>query len=85
MTDKPAPLPADIAALSFEEALGQLETIVRQLEAGQVKLDEAMAAYERGAQLRQHCASKLEQAQAKIERIAELADGRLTTQPAEIG
>lgn len=85
MTEKASPLPADIAALSFEDALGQLETIVRQLESGQIKLDEAMAAYERGAQLRQHCAGKLTEAQSKIERIAELADGRLTTQPAEIG
>ncbi len=41
--------PTDINALSFEEALTELEQIVRGLEAGKVKLDEAVGAYERGA------------------------------------
>lgn len=74
---------ADIAKLSFEEAMTELETIVRQLESGQVKLDEAMSAYERGAALRQHCEARLKDAEAKIERISQLADGRLSAQPLE--
>ena len=45
-TASPA-IPEDIAKLSFEEALGQLETLVRQLEQGQVGLDDAIASYER--------------------------------------
>jgi exodeoxyribonuclease VII small subunit len=48
------PIPAEIVTLSFEDALAELETIVRQLEAGQGKLDDNISAYERGALLRAH-------------------------------
>ena len=41
--------------MSFEDALAELEQIVRRLEAGQVKLDDAILSYERGAQLKRHC------------------------------
>jgi exodeoxyribonuclease VII small subunit len=71
----------DIAALSFEEALAELEQIVRGLEAGKVKLDEAVGAYERGAQLKRHCEAKLAEAKAKVERIVLSADGTPTTAP----
>lgn len=78
-----AELPAEIAALSFEDALAELERIVRDLEAGQGKLDESIAAYERGALLKAHCEAKLRDAQAKVERIARAADGGVTTRPFE--
>ena len=61
--------PADIAAMSFEDALAELEQIVRRLEAGQVKLDEAILSYERGAQLKQHCERKLNEAQQRVDHI----------------
>ena len=48
-------LPADIKALSFEDALKQLEELVRQLEKGESRLDDAIKAYERGANLKKHC------------------------------
>lgn len=80
-----AAIPADIAALSFEDALAELEKIVRQLEEGRGKLDEAIAAYERGAHLKLHCEAKLREAQAKVERIVLNADGSVGTSPAEIG
>lgn len=76
-------LPPEIAALSFEEAMGQLEGIVRQLESGQGKLDDAITAYERGAHLRAHCEAKLNEAQARIEKITPQPDGSLTTSPLE--
>ena len=60
---------ADIAALSFEDALNELEKIVRQIEDGRGKLDEAISAYERGGALKRHCESKLKEAQVKIEQI----------------
>ncbi|MFQ5765810.1 MAG: exodeoxyribonuclease VII small subunit, partial [Rhodospirillales bacterium] len=44
-------IPADIKKLSFEDALAEMEEIVRRLESGQVKLDEAVDAYARGAHL----------------------------------
>ncbi len=54
----PAPDPA-ITALSFEAAMGELETIVRRLESGDVSLEESVALYERGHALRGHCEARL--------------------------
>ena len=76
-------LPPEIAGLSFEDALAQLEDIVGQLETGQAKLDEAIASYERGALLKRHCEDKLKQAQARIDRIVEAADGAIETESFE--
>ena len=82
MTKTTAPaLPPDIAKLSFEEALGELEKLVRQLEEGKAKLDDAIGAYERGAMLKRHCEAKLREAQSRIEQIAVASDGSLTTKP----
>ena len=78
-------LPKDIAGLSFEDALKELETIVQQLEQGKTKLDEAITAYERGAQLKRHCEQKLAEAKMKVEKISFSADGSVTTQPADLG
>ena len=61
--------PTDIAALSFEDALTQLEGIVRDLESGQAPLEESINAYERGVALRRHCETKLKEAELKIEKI----------------
>jgi exodeoxyribonuclease VII small subunit len=68
---------SDIAAMSFEEALAQLEAIVRGLESGQQKLEDAIAAYERGAALKTHCEAKLAQAEARVQAIVARADGSL--------
>ena len=76
--------PADIAAMSFEEALVELEQIVRRLEGGQVKLDEAILSYERGAQLKQHCERKLNEAQQRVDRIVIGPDGAVSTEPAKL-
>lgn len=59
----------DIAGLSFEQALEQLDTIVEKLEAGNVSLEESIDIYTRGTSLKLHCESKLRDAQAKIEKI----------------
>ena len=77
-----APSPQDeIAALSFEDALKQLEDIVRKLETGNAKLDEAIASYERGALLKRHCEKKLREAQARVEKIVVGADGTIAAEP----
>ncbi|GAB3446564.1 exodeoxyribonuclease VII small subunit [Insolitispirillum peregrinum] len=70
------PIAPDIAALSFEDALRELETIVRHLEGGQVRLDDAVDAYARGSQLKAHCERRLAEARAKIERITLSPDGQ---------
>jgi exodeoxyribonuclease VII small subunit len=67
---------ADLAALSFEDALRALEAVVRRLESGEVQLDESIALYERGEALRAHCQARLDAAQARIEKIVAGPDGR---------
>jgi exodeoxyribonuclease VII small subunit len=78
-------LPTEIASLSFEDALKELETIVQQLEQGKTKLDEAITAYERGALLKRHCEQKLAEAKMKVEKISFSANGSVTSQPADLG
>ena len=75
---------ADITAMSFEDALAELEQIVRRLEAGQVKLDEAIQYYERGAQLKRHCELKLNEAQQRVDRIVIGPDGAAAAEPAKL-
>ena len=72
-----------IAGLSFEDALAELEKIVRGLEGGQQKLEDAIGAYERGALLRRHCEAKLAEAEARVQAIVERADGGLALKPVE--
>ena len=73
---------ADIAAMSFEDALRALEDVVRKLESGEVPLDDSITLYERGEQLRKHCQARLDAAQLRIERIVAGPDGSATgTQP----
>ncbi len=77
------PLPDDIARMSFEEAIAELETIVKKLEEGKGRLDEAIDSYERGTLLRRHCEAKLAEAQARIDKIVPAADGSVKTAPFE--
>ena len=65
----------DIAGLSFEQALAELERIVGQLESGQAPLEESIALYERGAKLKAHCEARLEAARLKVEKIVVGRDG----------
>jgi exodeoxyribonuclease VII small subunit len=58
-----------VDALSFEEALAELEQIVGRLESGQGSLDDAIMAYERGSELKKHCQRKLDEARMKVEKI----------------
>ena len=73
----------DIAAMNFEDALAELELIVRRLEGGQVKLDEAIMSYERGAQLKRHCERKLNEAQQRVDRIVIGPEGAIGVEPAK--
>lgn len=61
---------------SFEAALKRLEEIVRQLEAGDAPLDDAIALYAEGDRLKQLCEARLRSAQAKIEAIVAGPDGQ---------
>ena len=64
----------DLGSLSFEDALAELERIVRGLEGGQQRLEDAISAYERGSRLRQHCEAKLREAEMRVERIVGATD-----------
>lgn len=72
MTDK------SIESMSFEDALSELETIVRNMESGNTKLDESIASYERGVKLKNHCEKRLSDARLKIEKITLDKDGAPT-------
>ena len=63
-------IPEEIKAMSFEDALNELDEIIRNLEEGTNKLDEAIGAYERGSLLKRHCETKLYEAKMRIEKIA---------------
>lgn len=55
--------------MTFEDALGELEGIVDRLERGDVSLDDAIAAYERGTELKKYCQQRLDEARMRVERI----------------
>lgn len=76
-------IPPEIARLSFEDALSELETIVRQLEDGKGELDQAIKTYERGAQLKRHCEAKLQEAQIKVEKVVLGPQGAVGVEPAD--
>lgn len=71
----------DVAGLSFEAALAELEGIVDRLDKGEIELAQAIDAYERGTALRRHCEQKLDEARLRVDRIAERDDGSLTVAP----
>lgn len=76
-----ADIPDDIKNMKFEEALGALEDIVRNLESGDVSLEESIDIYTRGTQLKAHCEDKLKDASARIEKITKASDGSLSSAP----
>lgn len=78
MDEAPTADAAKISEMSFEDALRALEQVVRQLESGDVALDQSIALYERGEALRQHCQARLDAAQARIEAIVQDARGQAT-------
>ena len=67
--------PQTIDALSFEEALRELESIVGRLETGDATLDQSIDLYTRGEALRGQCEKRLKDAQARIEKITLSPDG----------
>ena len=72
---------ADVAGLSFEAALRELEGIVTRLERGDVALEESIACYERGEALKRRCEALLRQAEERVERIRLDADGTASAEP----
>ena len=81
-----APAPQDISALSFEQALEQLERIVAELESGQAPLERSIEMYERGAALKAHCEARLASARLRVEKIVVGPEGKaVRAEPADFG
>ena len=76
---------AEIAQLSFERAIEELESIVRRLEDGKVPLEESVAIYERGEALKRRCEDLLRQAEARVQKITLDASGNPSgTKPLDV-
>lgn len=67
-------LDPEVAALPFEEALHSLESIIEQIEQGEIGLEASIAAYKRGDQLIRRCKAVLDEAEQRVKtmRIDEL-------------
>jgi exodeoxyribonuclease VII small subunit len=91
MSDQPAtaapssPQQAEVASLSFEQALAELERIVGELESGRAPLEQSVELYERGARLKAHCEQKLNEARLRVERIVMGPNGPERVEPADFG
>lgn len=70
--------------ISFEEALSELEEIVKKIDNGQETLEAAVNSFERGILLKNHCEKKLKEARLKIEKITKLADSTVTLEEVEV-
>jgi exodeoxyribonuclease VII small subunit len=68
---------------SFEDAIAELETILGEIESGNVGLEESLLRYERGTFLIQHCRGVLSKAEKQIEQITRAPDGTLSAEPME--
>ncbi|RZI46929.1 exodeoxyribonuclease VII small subunit [Candidatus Finniella inopinata] len=66
---------SNLEALSFEQAMVELESLVKKLEEGRLPLEEAIQAYERGTQLKKQCEQKLQDAKMRVEQISLTSDG----------
>lgn len=65
----------------FEEALAELETLVRRLEQGELPLEESLAAFERGMALVKQLGTRLDDVTQRVEVLLRAADGSLATRP----
>ena len=80
MSEKP------VSEMAFEEALGELEAIVRKLEAGEESLDASIALFQRGEALKRHCEARLADARERIDKIMLDAEGQpKATEPFDAG
>ncbi len=81
MAEAPTKTPEDIQAMSFEQAMQELEQIVRRLETGDAPLEESLNDYSRGTALRTHCQKTLQDAKLNVEKIVRQESGSVTTEP----
>lgn len=86
MSDQPAPEAIiDIASLSFDDALAELQRTVTELEQGGLPLERSLALYERGVALHERCAALLGEAELRVQRLLERSSGALEVAEARAG
>ncbi|WPY00466.1 Exodeoxyribonuclease 7 small subunit [Candidatus Trichorickettsia mobilis] len=73
-----------IENMTFEQALAELEEIVKKIDSGQHDLEAAINSFERGILLKDHCEKKLNEAKLKIEKITKSADGSVVIEEVEL-
>lgn len=73
------------ADISFEDAVGKLESIVEELESDELPLDKLLVRYEEGAKLVKSCEEQLQAAEARITQLEETMEGELSAQPVTLG
>jgi exodeoxyribonuclease VII small subunit len=73
----------DLAGLTYEQALAQLDSLIARLEKGDIPLDEAISAYERGSRLASHCAELLDRTEQRVSQLMVGGDGSLKERPLE--
>ena len=75
---------ADATTMNFEESMKRLETIVEELEGGELSLEDSIARYEEGVKLSRRLTQTLDEAEKRIERLVERDGGEIGTEPMEL-
>jgi exodeoxyribonuclease VII small subunit len=78
MNSGPAERPVDVATLTFDEAFAELQRVVGELEQGGLPLERSIELYERGVALHERCATLLNDAELRVQRLLERAAGQLS-------
>lgn len=73
-----------IKNMSFEDALKELQVVVKRLETGETTLDNSIKDYEYGMALKKYCESKLAEAKMKVEKVVEKPDGSMEKLPLDV-
>ncbi len=73
-----------IETLSFEESIGELESIIKDLEAGNIELDKAIELYQKGVMLKQYCSTKLDQAKLRVDKIIHEKGKAIEVEPSNL-
>lgn len=69
---------------TYEDSMKELEQVVKELESGELSLDESIKKFEKGMELSKHCSSLLEDAEKKITLLIERENGEIVEEPFEI-
>ncbi|GAA3587526.1 MULTISPECIES: exodeoxyribonuclease VII small subunit [Marinobacter] len=73
--------PSTTSIADFEKSLNELERLVRDLEQGELSLEQSLGAFEQGVKLTRDCQQALKAAEQRIEQLVQLEDGSLQSTP----